>query len=196
MPCRLHLSPEHAGPAKALRPYSISAIVRNTMVVLFAVIFSAILLHPFTAGATTLIIPYVAASPGHTVEIPIMIDQIENLAGIKLILSYDKTALKYVRAVKGKAASSLMHVVNDKKPGQLIIVMAGAKGIKGKDVTLMTLTFKLNPVLSESIKKTEIAVNEIQVMDDRLKEVKCGIKSGGVGIVRQRKANKLHGGKK
>ncbi|NOY70629.1 MAG: hypothetical protein GXP53_14275 [Deltaproteobacteria bacterium] len=157
--------------------------------------FSVILLHPVTARAAKLVIPYLSGASGDEVEIPVKVQQIDNLAGIKLVLSYDKSALTYVKAVKAEAASSLMHVVNDKQPGRLIIVMAGARGIKGKELTLMTLVFTVNPDLDESIKKTKITVKEIQVMDDRLKEVPCEIKSGGISIVRPQKAGKLHGDK-
>lgn len=186
----------HRGPEHVVSDRALPGAVFKAVAMFFALIVFVILLHPVTARAATLVIPYLSAAPGTVVKIPIKIDQIENLAGIKLVLSYNKTALTYVKAVKAAAASSLMHVVNHKKPGRLIIVMAGARGIKGKDVTLMTLCFTVNPDLPESIKKIKIAVKEIQVMDDRLKEVQCTIKSGGVAIVRPQKSVKLHGGKK
>lgn len=201
MSCRSYRGPMCNNPVSVravmdLRPYVIVGMLRKSMRILLTFIILTFLLCPVMARATTLVIPRVSAVPGNVVEIPVKIDQIENLAGIKLVLSYDKTTLTYVKAVKAEAASSLMHVVNDKKPGQLIIVMAGARGIKGADMTLMTLTFTVNPALSESITQTEIAVKEIQIMDDRLKELKCEIKSGGVGIVREKMTDKLHGGEK
>ena len=34
-----------------------------------------------------------------------------------------------------------MHIINDRTPGKLIIVMAGARGIQGKGMTILTLNF-------------------------------------------------------
>ena len=34
-----------------------------------------------------------------------------------------------------------MHIINDKTPGKLIIVTAGARGIQGKGMTILTLNF-------------------------------------------------------
>ena len=34
-----------------------------------------------------------------------------------------------------------MHIINDRTPGKLIIVTAGAPGIQGKGMTILTLNF-------------------------------------------------------
>ena len=34
-----------------------------------------------------------------------------------------------------------MHIINDRTPGKLIIVTAGARGIQGKGMTILTLNF-------------------------------------------------------
>ncbi len=69
----------------------------------------------------------------------------------------------------------MMHIVNDKKPGRLIVVMAGAKGISGKNFSIISLTFKVKKDL-KSNHTTGISFPGIQLMSDQLKEIPCSIK--------------------
>ena len=126
------------------------------------------------AGATEIRIPPIAAHPSQTIDVPIIVDEVDNLAGVKLVMSYDPEILVFKRGAKTKQTDSLMHVVNDKKPGQLIVVMAGARGIKGKNVPIFTLTFDVKSGLKEN-HQTKIAITEAQLMSDQLKEIKCSI---------------------
>jgi len=138
----------------------------------------------FSAGlsfGTELYIPQVKTTAGQTVEIPIMIDHIDNLAGIKLKLKYDANILKFMEGTKTKHTSPLMHVVNDKNPGVLIIVMAGAKGIKGKEIALFLLKFKTHKDLKSQI-STKLSITELQLMGDDLKDIKCTVKVNEVVI--------------
>jgi len=80
----------------------------------------------------------------------------------------------FKKGAKTKQTDSLMHVVNDKKPGQVIVVMAGARGIKGKNVPIFTLTFDVKAGLKGN-HATKIAVTEVQLMSDQLKEIKCNV---------------------
>jgi hypothetical protein len=64
-----------------------------------------------------------------------------------------------------------MHIVNDKKPGLLIVVMAGARGIKGKEFSIFTLTFEIKKGLKGN-HTTEIIITEVQLMSDQLKDIK------------------------
>ena len=125
-------------------------------------------------GATEIRISPLTARPGQTIDIPITIDEIDNLAGVKLVMSYDPEILVFKKGAKTKQTDSLMHVVNDKKPGQLIVVMAGARGIKGKNIPIFTLTFEVKSGLKGN-HATRIAVTEAQLMSDQLKEIKCSI---------------------
>jgi hypothetical protein len=89
-------------------------------------------------------------------------------------MSYDAEILVFKKGAKTKQTDSLMHVVNDKKPGQVIVVMAGARGIKGKNFPIFTLTFDVKPGLKGN-HVTKIAVKEAQLMSDQLKEIKCTV---------------------
>lgn len=125
--------------------------------------------------ATELQIPSRTATPDNTLELPVIIDEIDNLAGIKMVMTYDAKTLQFVKAVKTKHSSSLMHIVNDKKPGLLIVVMAGARGIKGKNLDILTLNFKIKPE-AKIPGETQMKITELQLMSDKLKEIKAGIK--------------------
>ncbi len=125
--------------------------------------------------ATELYIPEIKAKPGDAVSIPVKIDLVDNLAGIKLVLKYDSDVLAFRNAKKTKETSPLMHIVNDKKPGTLVLVMAGAKGINGKDFSIVVLDFEVKKDVKD--KKTgKIEITEVQLMNDQLKDIKCDIK--------------------
>lgn len=126
------------------------------------------------ASGTELSIPALKGVSGQTIDIPIMIDQVDNLAGVKLVMKYDPEILTFKRGTKTKHTNSLMHIVNDKKPGLLIVVMAGARGIKGKDFSILNLTFAIKKGLKGNY-TTKIEITELQLMSDKLKDIKCNI---------------------
>lgn len=128
-----------------------------------------------TAWATELYIPEIKAKAGETVDIPVKLDLADNLAGVKLVLKYDADALILKKAVKSKETSPLMHIINDKKPGTLVVVMAGAKGIGGKDFALVVLGFEIKKDLKDK-KTAKLEIAEVQLMNDQLKDIQCNIK--------------------
>jgi hypothetical protein len=65
-----------------------------------------------------------------------------------------------------------MHIINDRTPGKLIIVTAGARGIQGKGMTILTLNFTV-----------VIEIPEVQLMGDDLKEIECKVKRGTLVIL-------------
>jgi len=139
------------------------------------------MLWPASTEAMEIRIPPLTVKSGQSIEIPIMIDEVDNLAGVRLVMTYDPEILTYKGGVKTKETDSLMHIVNDKKPGALIVVMAGAKGIKGKDFPIFKVTFEAKKDIKE-IRTTKISVTEIQLMGDDLKERKATINSHPITI--------------
>jgi hypothetical protein len=129
------------------------------------------LFHSASSYGTELYIPALTARAGQTLEVPIRIDQVDNLAGIKIVMTYDPELLVFKKAAKTDNSSSLMHIVNDKKPGLIIVVMAGAKGIKGNDFSILTLFFNIKPGLKAN-HTTRIKITEAQLMSDELKDIK------------------------
>jgi hypothetical protein len=141
-----------------------------------AMIFTFLISLPWrgSVDATEIRIYPITTRPNQTIDVPIIVDEVDNLAGVKLVMSYDPEILVFKKGAKTKETDSLMHVVNDKKPGQLIVVMAGARGIKGKNVPIFTLTFDVKSGLKGN-HVTKIAVTEAQLMSDQLKEIKCTV---------------------
>lgn len=133
-----------------------------------------------TAWGVELFIPAVQAKPGETLTIPLMIDKTDNLAGVKIVMTYDPKVLQYKSGNKTQHTDPLMHIVNDKKPGRLIVVMAGAQGIKGENFPVFALTFVVSPKAKAS--QTKIQITEMQLMSDALKELKATVKIAPIRI--------------
>jgi len=133
------------------------------------------------AWGTELKIPPLKGKAGQEIRIPLILDRIDNLAGIKLTLRYDKEILTFKEAKKSPVTQSLMHMINDRTPGELIIALAGPRGIKGKKLTLLTLTFAISKGLKEK-RTTVIEIPEVRLTQDDLKEIECKVSAGSLMI--------------
>lgn len=132
--------------------------------------------------AVELSFPDAAVETGKVFDIPVVIDKIDNLAGVKVSLTYDRTLLKFIKAAKTPASNPLLHIVNSKTPGKLVIVMAGARGIKGENLAILTLGFEaLKP--PEKAAETRLDVKESQLMTDDLKDISHQVKTGKITIL-------------
>jgi len=134
------------------------------------------------AVAAELSIPPQTAKAGTSVAVPLMIDTIDNLAGIKIVIEYDRKLLHFTKGEKTKKTNSLMHVINDKVPGKLIIVMAGARGIGGKRFPILILTFET----AKDLKKEQsagIEIIDVQLMSDQLKDIEHTVKVNPLAIM-------------
>ena len=140
-------------------------MVLTVVMMLMAGIISAL-----PARSQELYIPERRVSSHRPFDVPLMIDKVKNLAGLKIVVRYDPQVLRFTGAAKTGQTASLMHVVNDKQPGRLIIVMAGARGISGEKFPLLVLRFK--PVAAVK-KKTpvEIKFDHIEMMNENLKPI-------------------------
>jgi hypothetical protein len=116
---------------------------------------------------------------GGEINFKISLDSVEKLAGLKIIAEYDKETITYQDITKSAETSSLLHVVNDQKPGRIVVVMAGAKGLSGQKMELMEFHFKRK---KESVsKKTTLKITEVQLMSEDLKEIACP--KGSIDVV-------------
>jgi hypothetical protein len=157
--------------------------MKMTRRIAIGIVSSALLLVGATAAfAAEIQIPAREGTPGDTVEVPVMIDETDNLAGIKLVMTYDAGTLLFKKAEKTQHTAPLMHIVNDKKPGVLIAVMAGARGIKGKAFALLTLTFQVRPD-AKAPGESPFNITEVQLMSDQLKDIKATVKAEPLKIV-------------
>jgi len=103
----------------------------------------ALLLPSVPALSATVRAPEVCAPPGGEATVAVSVDEARGLAGFKIALTYDANILEFKLAARTEATRSMMHVVNDREPGRLIVVMAAARGITGKDLPLVSLTFRV-----------------------------------------------------
>jgi len=127
--------------------------------------------HAAGAFAVTLIIPSLEARSGGYIEVPVLVDRVDNLAGIKLTLRYDDEVLQYEDARPSEWTDALMHVTNRKTPGCLIVVMAGAEGVKGRNMPLIYIGFRVKNGLKEK-QSLAIRISNIQLVSDQLKNLK------------------------
>ena len=149
-------------------------VMKNLLNSTFSYFLLSFLLLGLTsrADATEIRISPHTVKSGEIIDIPLIVDEVDNLAGLKLVLAYDPELLVFKKGAKSKETDSLMHIVNDKKAGALIIVMAGAKGIQGKNFPVFTITFEAKKGLKEN-RTTTISITEVQLMSDELKDIKC-----------------------
>ena len=141
---------------------------------LIAVVLLMLLTEAF---AEEIFFPPLNIRKGSVVKIPIMIDKADNIAGVKLGLTYDPETLRFQEGQKTPKSQSMMHVINDKKPGRLIIVMAAAKGIGGRNFTLLELIFEARKREGAN-RETRITITDAQLMSDQLKDIPCKVKPG------------------
>jgi len=142
---------------------------------IYSVFFAIFIFSETSLAGVELYIPELKDVEASRLDIPLKLDQAQNLAGVKLVLAYDKNILEFKKAFKTKDSSSLMHIVNSKKPGRLIIVMAGATGINGHDITLLTIRFGLKQKVTADL-NTLIQVTAAELMDSKLKSVEVKIR--------------------
>jgi len=158
----------------------LAGVLRLSSFLLFFVLAAFFAESP--ALGAELAIPDLQAKAGQDIRVPLMIDQVDRLAGVKLILKYNEDLLTFKGSARTKITDSMMHVVNDKTPGKLIIVMASAKGITGRDITLMNLFFSVKNGLTGN-HNIFIETAEVQLMSDDLRDIPCKAKSGKITIL-------------
>ena len=135
-------------------------------------LIQSIFLFLFCTGATAdqAKLSFIAEDQATPLTLSLVINRADKIAGMKVVISFDKETLSLKNADKSKETSSFLHVVNDKIPGQVIFVMASAKGISGENLTLCHFEFSKidNPKQLDS----HISVTQLQIMNEDLKEIK------------------------
>lgn len=146
------------------------------------ILFGCGLAGPGICAAVEIAIGAQTATAGQMVEVPVVVDEVADLAGVKLVLRYDPAQLEYRRTVKTPLASQMLHVVNDRQPGTLILVMAGARGIGGKDIALFTITFQVAPDLAPGT-PVAVRITDSQLMSAGLEKIEHSVASKPFGII-------------
>lgn len=145
----------------------------------FALFLATAMCMTLPAFGAKIQIPATRVKAGQPLSVPVLIDAVDNLAGIKLVIRYDSAVLEFKKVKKTRSTSNLMHVVNSKNPGTIIVVMAGARGIKGKNFSILTLGFATlaGPKKERDAKLTII---EAELMSDKLKDIPSTIKANPI----------------
>lgn len=132
-----------------------------------------------SARAAQITIASATAGPGSIVTLPVTMDKAEKLAGFKLVMTYDAQSLGFRKLQKSPKTAGLMEVVNDKKPGQLIVVMAGAKGVSGEAMALFDLVFEIKSTAG----MTAINPVSVECMSEDLKPIPAQVTAGTVTVM-------------
>ena len=135
------------------------------------VLAALIMLFGTTAtGAATLSVVPVAASSG--LKVTVQADAVADLAGARMVLVYDQETLAFTEARKTPATASFMHVVNPRKPGEVIVVLASAKGISGDKLPLIEAEFSLLRKKKTGEMAT-VRIERCELMSEKLQAIPC-----------------------
>lgn len=136
--------------------------------------------RPHGVIAAELVVPPVEAN-GALVKIPVKVGSAENLAGVRFILRYDPKWLAYDHAEKPRYAAQFMHAVNDKNPGILVVVMAGAKGIDTDGSPILYLYFRAKSTTASRV-ETDLSLHDVELMSANLKRLPCAARAHPVTL--------------
>ena len=158
----------HAHPSYHLRMAIFRRFPKKGFVILVALVLLNLAVS--IAFGAELHVPAVTGKQGTVVKLAVTVDKVDNLAGIKLSMAYDQAVLKFVKAEKTSYTANMLHVVNDKVPGRLIIVMAAARGFAGENAELVEMSFEL----LQDVKKEDnvsVQITDAELMSDKLQRI-------------------------
>lgn len=138
--------------------------MKNFFPILVALLHLLLFIPLQSFGANLLI---QAEEKGGNVSYTVSADEAEALAGLKVSMSFPAGSLTYQSYKLDPALKNFMHLVNDKKPGKLILVAASANGVSGKPLNLFSLVFKR----TENQEKGALQVTGYELMSDSLKKI-------------------------
>ncbi len=128
--------------------------------------------------AATLSVPPTHGKPGETVSIPIEIREGKGLAGLKLILVYDKDVLSYKSYKVSPLLQDKQVLVNPKESGRIIFVMAGATGIQKEEGPLITLDFEITSPPTSNKGPYSLELENVEMLDEKIKPIPFKAQNG------------------
>lgn len=136
-----------------------------------------------SAEAATLSIPKIQGKKGEMVSVPVEIKEAKGIAGLKFTFVYPKDILSYKNYKVSPLIKDKQVLLNSREPGQLILVMAGAEGIKEKEGILVTFDFDV--IVSDVIASKEsnirpvvLGIEKVEILDEKIKPVPFTIENG------------------
>jgi hypothetical protein len=118
---------------------------------------------------------------GSEIQLPLSFDKTDNMAGVKIVLTYNQDMLEFLKAEKTESSQGLMHIVNSTVPGRIVLVMAGATGIKGENLVFCNLYFRIKEKLTSAF-QAQIRIVEAEAKSDQLKNIQLELRNGVVVI--------------
>ena len=144
-------------------------IANANILILFLFYAVFIFILPTTSLADSVNLSLTATKNDENIELSLVVEHAVKIAGMKVTLSYDKKSFILSGVEKSDATSSFLHVVNDKYPGKIILVMASATGISGNKITLCRFRFKRTETTPKS--ESQISITQLQLMTEDLTEI-------------------------
>lgn len=132
------------------------------------------------SSETEIFIPEMAVNAGARVKVPIAVTKLDDIAGIRLRVRYDPGAVRFLSGVSG--IRSFIDVINNKKAGELLVVMAGPKGVTTGQRKIYHLAFEMN----DSAKKENMPpfyITDAEMMNSKLKQVPCIVKIKDISVL-------------
>lgn len=127
-----------------------------------------------------LTIPEVTGSPGHTVSVPINVNDAEGLAGLDITITYDSSALTFNEVEASSSFSGLEPVVNSSVTGKIILRIVGYD-IPDGGSPFLNMSFTVNP---NAVANTEasITIESIEAFDELGGDISITAQGGKVKI--------------
>lgn len=129
------------------------------------------------ADSTVMRVVVTNSSGEKNIAAAMVLDKVSALAGLKIVFSYNEKDFTFKTFDKDRNTSSLLNVVNDKVPGRVVVVMAGAKGISGENMKLFTLSF--SPKAADYVPENlELRADSVEMLTDTLQKIDCVVEYG------------------
>lgn len=105
--------------------------------------------------------------PGSHFEIPVTVSNAEGLAGVELVLRYDKEFLDFI-AARATSLTNGFILSSSVQPGRVVISMASATGLTDSKGTLLELKFRVRSTAALGA-TTEIFWDRLNLFDEQTK---------------------------
>jgi len=107
------------------------------------------------------------------IRFPVVVSNIENLAGLDMVIGYDEEMWKFVRLAKTTLSAAFLMSHNAKTPGTVRVVMASPSGVAIERGPVIVMDFKY---LGDGGTALPPFVQEVEGMDAHLESIPVNFK--------------------
>ena len=137
--------------------------------------------EPPTTNGRKLIIPELTAKPGDTITVPINITDATGVAGADIVVTYDKNVLIFKECKTTTLSSGMNLVVNTETAGEIILSMAGTKGIAEGSGTIVEIVFEVSAA-AKSGSKSPLIFTDVALYDELGNDIPVQTEDGTLTI--------------